>query len=179
MRHQDQLDAALLTLEQATRTWCPEARALQQETLPNHPRIGGSVRLNMATSACNRASLRDCDSAIIEPSKATMCLGDKCAFWRWHDAGERPQRHTAISQATWIEGHVDGAGEWYPADYSDAPQDGRDWVLDSDKGYWYVPTPALPPRGYCGKAGHPYQAALLEAQLEFLHHQIQDHRRAV
>ncbi len=173
-----QLETALLTLEQAKTTWCPETRALQQEVIRAYPGIDGADRLNTAPAACNRASLRDGTDVTIEPSQAAMCLGDRCAFWRWHDSGERPQRHAAVSQATWIEGHTDGAGEWCPASYTDAPQDGRDWVLDGDEGCWYVPTPPLPPRGYCGKAGHPLQAALLEAQLELLQYQIHDHRRA-
>jgi len=151
------LDTALLTVEQAKDKWCPEARS--ENTTEN------------ATAAVNRTALG-------RPDTGAGCLGDACAFWRWHDRAERPQKHAAVSQATWIDGHIDGSGEWYPGDFTDAPRDGRDWEIDTDEGYWYIPSPPLPLRGYCGKVGHPHAAALVEAQLELLRYQLHDHRRA-
>lgn len=101
------------------------------------------------------------------------CLGDGCAFWRWHDSGERRQKLVAEAPAKWDKvSHAD-LGGWIGR-----PDDGRDWQIDEDEGRWYVLAPMLPPRGYCGKAGHSHQADLLEAQMELVRIQLLDHRRA-
>ena len=164
----NQLDTALLTVEMAKTKWCPEARALQQETVPD-----GLASFNTAPAACNCVSLRTGADVTVQPSLAAMCLRDGCAFWRWHDTGERYQRPLAKAPAQWDKvSHADLGG------LIGKPEDGRDWQIDEDTGRWYVPAPMLPPRGYCGKAGHPHQADLLQAQMELLQYQLHDHRRA-
>lgn len=88
-------------------------------------------------------------------------------LWRWHDQGERHQRPLAKVSAEWDKVSEADVGGWIGK-----PDDGRDWKIDEDEGYWYVPAPTLPPRGYCGKAGHPMQVDLLLAQIERLQFQL-------
>ncbi|MFF9550864.1 hypothetical protein [Methylobacterium fujisawaense] len=164
-----QLDTALLTVEQASKTWCPEARALQQKAVPQH----GLASVNTAPAACNRVSLRDGTDVTVKPSQAAMCLGDGCIYWRWHDRGGRWQRPLAKVPAEWDKVSIADIGGWIGK-----PDDGRDWQIDEDEGCWYVPAPTLPPQGYCGRAGHPHQADLLEAQMELVRMQLLEHRRA-
>ena len=153
-----QLDTALLTVQEAKGKWCPEGRvkALVDEE-------GWSMVV------VNRLDLGGADSA-------SLCLGSACMFWRWHDTGERPQRPLAQAPAE-IAVDVDEDRNDLPR-WTGMPDDGRDWQIDEEESRWYVPAPPLPPRGYCGKVGHPLQAALLEAQLELLKYQIHDHRFA-
>lgn len=152
-----QLDTALLTLEQAKAKWCPEARSPDTEDA------------GVPVAAINRTYNGDKDSG-------SMCLGEACMFWRWHDGAERGQKHTAVAKA--LREPVLGDGnEIVDEDWTGMPADGQAWELDEEEGFWYVPTPPLPPRGYCGKAGHPHAATLIEAQLELLRYQLHDHRR--
>lgn len=67
----NQLDTALLTVEQAKAKWCPEARALQQEVAPN-----GLASFNTAPAACNRVSLGNGADVTVQPSQVAMCLGE-------------------------------------------------------------------------------------------------------
>jgi hypothetical protein len=152
-----QLDTALLTLEQAKKKWCPEARSHGTENEAPVNRIDGSAFDN------------------------SMCLGNRCAFWRWHDQGERHQANLATVKAKRVSDAPEALSHLLTDDdmtWGGKPDDGRDWHLDEDEGNWYVPAPSLPPRGYCGKAGHPHQAALIEMQTELLQHQLYDARRA-
>ena len=214
---QDTHDASLLTLAQAKVVWCPEARALQQEVSPVYPGIDGANRLATAPASCNRASLRDGDSVTIEPSRAAMCLGDACAFWRWHDSGERVQEPKVIDFRTLVNdampARTDGEWEYYLPQHDevfrtwkgavmfvlerhdivgeDAECIGETHVCEDQASGDIIRlladtavtcrliSPTLPPRGYCGKAGHPHQARLLEAQMELLGYQLHEHRLGV
>lgn len=159
-----QLDTALLTVEQAKTVWCPEARTTSTDSDEG-----------VAPATVNRRSWGQADAG-------AMCLGDGCAFWRWHDRGARRQAHLARVKARWTEGMLIGIGadghETVGGAWGDMPGDDQDWHLDAEEGEWYLPAPSLPPRGYCGKAGHPHQAALIEAQMELLQHQLYEARRA-
>ncbi|AWB24318.1 MULTISPECIES: hypothetical protein [Methylobacterium] len=158
-----QLDTALLTVQQAETVWCPEARSPDTE------------QADTPVAGVNRTFRGGADSG-------STCLGDFCAFWRWHDSGRRHQAHLARVKAKWIEDAVIGIGagghETVGGAWGGMPGDNRDWHLDEDEGEWYLPAPSLPPRGYCGKAGHPRQAALIEMQTELLQHQLNEARRA-
>ncbi|MGU3452837.1 hypothetical protein [Methylobacterium sp. 391_Methyba4] len=194
---QDNLDTSLLTIAQAKDVWCPDARVLQQEVSPVYPGIDGANRLATAPASCNRASLREVNSVTIEPSKAAMCLGDGCMFWRWHDSGPRPQatrdhHHDTLADTpgtrpggAWkcnVGTYDCGDREWfddvYTAWMAATSAGGPDSIRLADYPCeWAFFPDDLPPRGYCGKAGHPHQARLLEAQLKLLQHQLHEHRR--
>lgn len=158
-----QLDTALLTLEQAKTVWCPEARTTSADGAEG-----------VAAATVNRRAWGDADVG-------AHCLGDRCAFWRWHDRGGRVQANLATVKAKRVSDAPEALSHLLTDDdmtWGGKPDDGRDWHLDEDEGEWYVPAPSLPPRGYCGKAGHPLQAALIEAQMELLQYQLYDARRA-
>jgi len=149
------LDTALLTVSQAKYLWCPEGRSTSVE-YPDH----------VPPPTVNRRALGGADVGC-------MCLGDGCMFWRWHDQSTRWQKPAATVKAEWDQVHALDGGAWLGK-----PDDGREWELDEDQGVWFLPSDPLPPRGYCGRAGHPHAAALVEAQLELVRYQLHDHRRA-
>ncbi|MCJ2046341.1 hypothetical protein MKK58_17640 [Methylobacterium sp. J-078] len=153
------LDTALMTVLQAREKWCPEARSTSAEYPGDVP-----------PPTVNRQALGAADNG-------SLCLGDRCMFWRWHDRGERHQSPIARSRAHVVPSYGLISGSVTPH-WEGKPDDGRDWLLDEEEGEWYIPSPPLPPRGYCGKAGHPHAAALVDAQLELAHYQLHEHRRA-
>lgn len=175
------IDDCLLTLEHAMFKWCPEARA---------PSTNGDK--GVAPTTVNRR-------ASSMSNENSMCLGDECMFWRWHDKTDREAPHPHGSRCDGVLGNVPSqlskTGHWAVWDAEADHGDGEGWFdtveiaremlkengvedLDTYDVAFVWDEPRLEPRGYCGKAGHPYAVDLIEAQLELLRLQLYDHRNA-
>jgi hypothetical protein len=191
------LDTALLTPVQALVKWCPEVRVANCEKNSN----GDSVNSNSAGIAIVGTQCvsyrcmfwRWHDDG--ERHQSPTVIDKRNLF------DDAPKSRTDGTWYVYLPQFEDQFNSWkdaveYVLGGNDVgPQDVVAFTRDGDKDevkatseiigilsktqviYRLIPPP-LPPRGYCGKAGHPHAASLIEGQLELLRHQLWEHQHA-